>query len=99
MLDGHMVAYASRQLRKHEAHYLTHDLELAAVVYALKIWRHYLMKKRCELYTDHKSLKYIFTQSNLNVRQRRLLELIKDYDLGINYHFKLKVSCGSVSGG
>jgi hypothetical protein len=84
--DGHMVAYASRQLRKHELHYLTHDLELAAVVHALKIWRHYLMGKRCELYTDDKSLKYIFTQSNLNLRQRRWLELIKDYDLEINYH-------------
>jgi hypothetical protein len=86
MQDGHMVAYASRQLRKHEVHYLTHDLVLAVVVDALKIWRHYLMGKRCELYTNHKSLKYIFTQSNLNLRQRRWLELIKDYDLGINYH-------------
>jgi hypothetical protein len=86
MQDGHMVAYASRQLRKHEAHYPIHDLELAAVVHALKIWRHYLMGKRCDLYTDHKSLKYIFTQLNLNLRQRRWLELIKDYDLGINYH-------------
>jgi hypothetical protein len=61
MQDGHVVVYASRQLRKHEAHYPTHDLELAVVVYALKIWRHYLMGKRCELYMDHKSLKYIFT--------------------------------------
>jgi ribonuclease HI len=86
MQDGYVVAYASRQLRKHEAHYPTHDLELAAVVHALKIWRHYLMGKRFELYTDHKSLKYIFTQSNINLRQRRWLELIKDYDLGINYH-------------
>jgi hypothetical protein len=86
MQDGHMVAHASRQLRKHEAHYPTHDLELAAVVHALKIWRHYLMGKRCEQYMDHKSLKYIFTQLNLNLRQRRWLELIKDYDLGINYH-------------
>jgi hypothetical protein len=59
--DGHVVAYASRQLRKHEVHYLTYDMELAAVVHALKIWRHYLMGKRCDLYTDHKSLKYIFT--------------------------------------
>jgi hypothetical protein len=84
--DGHVVAYASRQLRKHEAHYLTHDVELAVVVHALKIWRHYLMGKRCELYMDHKSLKYIFIQSNLNLWQRRWLELIKDYDLGINYH-------------
>jgi hypothetical protein len=88
MQDGHMVVYASRQLRKHEAHYPTHDLELAAVVHALKIWRHYLMGKRCELYMDHKSLKYIFTQSNLNLRQRRWLELIKDYDLGIKYHLR-----------
>jgi hypothetical protein len=73
-------------LRKHEAHYPTHGVELATVVHALKIWRHYLMGKRRELYTDHKNLKYIFTQSNLNLRQRRWLELIKDYDLGINYH-------------
>jgi hypothetical protein len=68
MQDGRVVAYASRQLRKHDVNYPTHDLELAAVVHALKIWRHYLMGKRCELYTDHKSLKYIFTQSNLNLR-------------------------------
>jgi hypothetical protein len=68
MQDGHVVAYASWQLRKQEAHYLTHDFELATIVYALKIWRHYLMGKRCELYTDHKSLKYIFTQMNLNLR-------------------------------
>jgi hypothetical protein len=86
MQDGHVVAYASRLLSKHEAHYLIHDLELADVVHALKIWRHYLMGKRCELYMDHKSLKYIFTWLNLNHRQRRWLELIKDYDLGINYH-------------
>jgi hypothetical protein len=86
MQDGHVVVYASRQIRKHEAHYLTHDLELAAVVNTLQIWRHYLMGKRCELYTDHRSLMYIFTQSNLKLRQRRWLELIKDYDLGINYH-------------
>jgi hypothetical protein len=86
MQDGHVVAYASQQLRKHEVNYPTHDLELAVVVHALKIWRHYLMGKRCELYTDHKSLKYIFRQSNRNLRQRRWLELIKDYDLGINYH-------------
>jgi hypothetical protein len=66
--------------------YPTHDLKLAAVVHALKIWRHYILGKRCELYIDHKSLKYIFTQANLNLRRRRWLELIKDYDLGINYH-------------
>jgi hypothetical protein len=73
-------------LRKHKAHYPTHDLELAVVVHALKIWRHYLMGKRCEIYIDHKSLNYIFTQSNLNLRQRRWLELIKNYDLGNNYN-------------
>jgi hypothetical protein len=61
-------------------------LELAVVVHALKIWRHYIISKRCEVYSDHKSLKYIFTQPDLNLRQRRWLELIKDYDLGINYH-------------
>jgi hypothetical protein len=86
MQDGHVVAYASRQLRKHEEHYPTHNLELAAVVHALKIWRYYLIGKRCEIYSDHKRLKYIFTQPDLNLRQRRWLELIKDYDLGINYH-------------
>jgi hypothetical protein len=73
-------------LRKHEVHYSTHDLELATVVHALKIWRHYLMGKRCELYMDHKSLKYIFTQSDLNLRQKRWLKMIEDYDLEINYH-------------
>jgi hypothetical protein len=86
MLEGRVVAYASRQLRQHEEHYPTHDLELAAVVHALKIWRHYLLGNICHVYTDHKSLKYIFTQSELNMRQRRWLELIKDYDLEIHYH-------------
>jgi hypothetical protein len=81
-----VVSYASRQLRKHEENYPTHDLELAAMVHALMIWRHYLMGHQCEIYSDHKSLKYIFTQNDLNLRQRRWLELIKDYDLGINYH-------------
>jgi ribonuclease HI len=86
MQDGKVVSYASQQLRKHEVNYPTHDLELAAIVHALKIWRHYLIGHRCEIYTDHKSLKYIFTQSDQNLRQRRWLELIKDYDVGINYH-------------
>nr|ABA95223.1 retrotransposon protein, putative, Ty3-gypsy subclass [Oryza sativa Japonica Group] len=86
MQDGKVVAYASRQLRPHEKNYPTHDLELAAVVHALKIWRHYLFGTRTEVYTDHKSLKYIFTQPDLNMRQRRWLELIKDYDMGIHYH-------------
>jgi hypothetical protein len=86
MQDGHAVVYASRQLRKHEEKYPTHDLELAAIVHALKIWRHYIIGKRCEVYSDHNSLKYIFTKPDLNLRQRRWLELIKDYDLGKNYH-------------
>ncbi|WVZ80300.1 hypothetical protein U9M48_027790 [Paspalum notatum var. saurae] len=86
MQEGKVIAYASRQLRKHEVNYPTHDLELAAVVQALKIWRHYLFGNRCEIYTDHKSLKYIFTQNELNMRKRRWLELIKDYDLEIHYH-------------
>jgi hypothetical protein len=81
-----VIAYASRQLRKHKQNYPTHDLELAAVVHALKIWRHYLLGHRCQIYTNHKSLKYIFTQNDLNLRQRRWLELIKDYDLEIHYH-------------
>jgi ribonuclease HI len=86
MQKGHVIAYASRQLRKHELNYPTHDLELAAVVHALKIWRHYIMGTKCQVYTDHKTLKYIFTQKDLNLRQRRWLELIKDYDLEIYYH-------------
>jgi hypothetical protein len=69
MQDGHVVAYALRQLRKHEEKYPTHDLELAVMVHALKIWRHYIISKRCEVYLDRKSLKYIFTQPDLNLRQ------------------------------
>ncbi|WVZ70321.1 hypothetical protein U9M48_018996 [Paspalum notatum var. saurae] len=84
--EGRVIAYASCQLRKHEVNYPTHDLELLAVVYALKKWRHYLLGNTCHIYTDHKSLKYIFTQPELNMRQRRWLELIKDYDLEVHYH-------------
>jgi hypothetical protein len=86
MQDNRVIAYASRALRNHEQNYPTHDLELAAVVHALKIWRHHLMGAKCNIYTDHKSLKYIFTQADLNVRQRRWLELIKDYNLEVYYH-------------
>ncbi|XP_042051304.1 uncharacterized protein LOC121796544, partial [Salvia splendens] len=86
MQKGKVIAYASRQLKPHELNYPTHDLELAAVVHALKIWRHHLYGVRCEIYTDHKSLKYFFEQKELNMRQRRWLELVKDYDCGINYH-------------
>jgi hypothetical protein len=69
MQDGHVVPYASRQLRKHEEKYPTHDWELVAVVHALKIWRHYIIGKICEVYSDHKSFKYIFTQLDLKLRQ------------------------------
>jgi hypothetical protein len=86
MQEGWVIAYASRTLWPHEINYSTHDLELAVVVHALKIWRHYLMGNRCNIFTDHKSLKYIFTQSELNMRQRRWLELIKHYDLEVHYH-------------
>jgi hypothetical protein len=86
MQEGHVIAYASHQLQKHELNYATHDLELTAIVYVLKIWRHYIMGTKCQVYTDHKSLKYIFTQKDLNLRQHRWLELIKDYDLEIHYH-------------
>jgi hypothetical protein len=86
MQENQVIAYASRALRPHEKNYPTHDLELAAVVHALKLWRHYLMGNRCNIYTDHKSLKYIFTQSDMNMRQRRWLELIKDCDLEVHYH-------------
>ena len=86
MQDGKVVAYASRQLKPHEQNYPTHDLKLAAVVFALKIWRHYLYGEKCRIYTDHKSLKYLLTQKELNLRQRRWLELFKDYDCTIDYH-------------
>ncbi|KAL5853172.1 hypothetical protein ACOSQ3_008290 [Xanthoceras sorbifolium] len=86
MQDGKVVAYASRQLKTHEQNYPTHDLELAAIVFALKIWRHYLYEEKCYVYTDHKSLKYLPTQRELNLRQRRWMELIKDYDCVIDYH-------------
>ena len=81
-----MVAYASRQLKPHEKNYPTHDLESVAIIFALKIWRHYLYGEKCFIYTDHKSLKYLPSQRELNLRQRRWMELIKDYDCVIDYH-------------
>jgi hypothetical protein len=86
MQDGRAIAYASRQLRRHEEHYPTHDIELLAVIHTLKVWRHYLLGNLVHIYTDHKSLKYLFTQPDLNMRQRRWLELIKDYELEVHYH-------------
>ena len=86
MQDGKVVAYASRQLKLHEQNYPTHDLELVAVVFALKIWRCYLYGEKCRIFANHKSLKYLLTRKDLNLRQRRWLELFKDYDCIIDYH-------------
>ena len=80
-----VIAYASRQLKPAETRYATLDLELAAIVFALKIWRHYLLGERFILYTDHKSLKYLFSQKELNLRQQRWLEFLASYELDINY--------------
>ena len=84
--DEKVVAYASRQLKPYEQSYPSHDLELAAVVFALKIWQHYLYGEKCRIYRDHKSLKYLLTHKELNLRQQRWLELFKDYDCIIVYH-------------
>jgi hypothetical protein len=81
-----VVLYSSRQLRCHKEHYPTHDLELVAVVIALRTWRHHFLGNVVHIYTDHMSLKYIFTQSDLNMRQRRWPELMKDYELEAHYH-------------
>ncbi|GKE83905.1 putative reverse transcriptase domain-containing protein, partial [Tanacetum coccineum] len=81
-----VIAYASRQLKIHEKNYTTHDLELRAVVFALKIWRYYLYGTKCTVFTDHKSLQHILDQKELNMRQRRWLELLSDYDCDIRYH-------------
>ncbi|KAJ9552777.1 hypothetical protein OSB04_016822 [Centaurea solstitialis] len=86
MQDGKLIAYASRKLKVHELNYPTHDMELAAVVFALKIWRHYLYGVKCQIYTDHKSLQYLLNQKELNMRQRRWIELLSDYDCEILYH-------------
>ena len=77
---------ASRQLKKHKIDYPMHDLEFATMVFALKIWRHYLYGEKVEIYMDHKSLKYLFSQKELNMRQHRWIELFKDYDCDILYH-------------
>ena len=86
MQSGRVVAYGSLQLKNHEQNYPTHDMELAAVVFALKMLRHYLYGKQFEVYSDHKSLKYIFTQRDLNMRQRRWIEFLEDYDFTLHYH-------------
>nr|GEX00065.1 putative reverse transcriptase domain-containing protein [Tanacetum cinerariifolium] len=81
-----VIAYASRQLKPHEKNYTTHDLELGAVVFALKIWRHYVYGTKCTMFTDHKSLQHILDQKKLNMRQRRWLELLADYNCEIHYN-------------
>ncbi|KAA3484533.1 DNA/RNA polymerases superfamily protein [Gossypium australe] len=84
--EGKVVAYTSRQLKPHDKNYPTHDWELAAIVFALKIWRHYLYGDKCRIFIDHKSLKYLMDQKDLNLQQRRWLEFWKDYELVIDYH-------------
>ena len=86
MQSGKVVAYGSRQLKNHEQNYPTHDMELAAVVFALKIWCHYLYGEKFEVFFNHKSLKYIFTQGDLNIRQRRWMEFLEDYDFTLQYY-------------
>nr|GEY81147.1 reverse transcriptase domain-containing protein [Tanacetum cinerariifolium] len=81
-----VIACASRQLKIHEKNYTTHDLELKAVVFVLKMWRHYLYGTKCVVYTDHNSLQHILDQKELNIRQSRWLELLSDYDCKICYH-------------
>ena len=83
---GNVITYASRQLKVHERNYPSYDLRLATVVVALKIWRHYLYGVHVDVHTDHKSLQYVFTQKKLNLRQRRWLELLKDYGMSVLYH-------------
>jgi len=86
MQHGCVIAYASRQLKLHEVNYPVHDLELAAVVFALRVWRHYLYGSQVQIFMDHKSLKYLMSQKELNLQQRRCVKLIKDYDCVIDYH-------------
>ena len=84
--SGRVVANGSCQLKNHEQNYPTHDMELAVIVFALKILRHYLYGEQFEVYSDHKSLKYIFTQRDLNMRQHRWMEFLEDYDFTLHYH-------------
>ena len=81
-----VVTYGSRQLKNHEQNYPTHDMELAAIVFVLNIWSHYLYREQFEVFSDHKSLKYIFTQRDLNMRQRKWMEYLEDYNITVHYH-------------
>ncbi|WMV08997.1 hypothetical protein MTR67_002382 [Solanum verrucosum] len=85
-LDKNVITYVSLQLKVHERNYPTQDLELAVVAFAPKIWWHYLYGVKCEGFTDHYSLQHVFTQKDLNLRHRRWMELLKDYDVTIQYH-------------
>ena len=86
MQSGKVVAYTSRHLKNHEHNYPTHDMDLVFIVFALEIWRHYLYGEQFEVFSDHKSLKYIFTQRDLNTRQHRWVEYLEDYDFTLHYH-------------
>ena len=86
MQSRRVVVYGSCQLKNHEQNYPTHDMELAAIVFALKIWRHYLYGEQFEMYSDHKSQKYIFMQLDLNIRQRKWMEFLEEYDFTLHYH-------------
>ena len=86
MQSGRVVAYGSRRLKNHEWNYPTHDMKLVAIVLALKIWLHYFYCEQFEVFLDHKSLKYIFTQRDLNMRQHRWMEYLEDYDFTLHYH-------------
>ena len=88
-----VISYASRKLKVHEKNYPTHDLELVTVVFAPKIWRHYLYGVHVDVFTDHKSLQYVFTQKELNIHQRRWLEFLKDYDMSVHYLSSWKGEC------
>ena len=100
MQPGRFVAYGSRQLKNHEQNYPTHDLELAAIVFALNIWRHYLYGEQFEVFSDHKNLRYIFTQRDLNMRQHRWMEYLEDYNLTLHYHLgKANVVAAALSTG
>ncbi|WMV09483.1 hypothetical protein MTR67_002868 [Solanum verrucosum] len=108
MQHGNVIAYASIQLKVYKNNYLTHDFELAAVVFSLKIWRHYLYGVHVDVFFDHKSSKYMFTQKDMNLLQMRWLELLKDYDMSVLYHLRkvnvvanalIQLSMGSVAHG
>ena len=98
MQDGKVIAYSSRQLKEHEKNYATHDLELATVVIALKMWRHYLYRENFKVHSDHRSLQYLFSQKELNMRQRRWMEYSRDYNFSIKYHLgKVNVVADALS--